>query len=87
MKYGLFFAAAIVAASSCESIWLELSTCLPPQLLQVLQHVPSSRPMLSSDWPENLTTELGKIFSLEVAAEIKRDILWNTACQVFNEGC
>lgn len=84
---GLFFAEAIVAALSCANIWLELSTLLPHQILQVLQHVPSSRLMIGSDLPENLTTELGKIFSLEVADEIKQDILWNTACHLFDEGC
>jgi uncharacterized protein len=80
---GLFFAEAIVAALSCENIWLELSTLLPHHILQVLKHVPASRLMIGSDLPENLTTELFKIFSLEVADEIKHDILWNTACHLF----
>jgi hypothetical protein len=43
--------------------------------------------MIGSDLPENLTTELGKIFSLEVAGEIKQNILWNTACHLFDHGC
>jgi uncharacterized protein len=84
---GLFFAEAVVAAMTCENIWLELSTLLPHHILQVLQHVPSSRLMIGSDLPENVTTELGKIFSLEVADQVKQDILWNTACRVFGEGC
>lgn len=84
---GMFFAEAIVAALSCENIWLELSTLLPHQLLQVLKHVQPSRLMIGSDLPENLATELFKIFSLEVADEIKQDILWKTACRLFGEGC
>lgn len=84
---GLFFAEAIVAALACENIWLELSTLMPHHILQVLRHVPSTRLMIGSDLPENLTTEIGKIFSLEVTDEIKRDILWNTACRLFDESC
>ncbi|MCI0391584.1 MAG: amidohydrolase family protein [Acidobacteria bacterium] len=83
---GMFFAEAIVAAMSCENIWLELSTLLPHQILQVLRHVASSRLMIGSDLPENLATELFKIFSLEVADEIKHDILWNTANYLLGEG-
>ncbi len=82
---GLFFAEAIVAALSCPNIWLELSTLMPHHILQVLQHVPSSRLMIGSDLPENLTTEIGKIFSLEVTDEIKQDILWNTASRLLAE--
>ncbi len=84
---GLFFAEAIVAAMTCENIWLELSTLMPHHILQTLKHVPSSRLMIGSDLPESLTTELSKILFLEVADEIKRDILWNTACRLFGEGC
>lgn len=82
---GLFFAEAIVAAISCPNIWLELSTLMPHHILQVLQHVTPNRLMIGSDLPENLTTEIGKIFSLEVADEIKQDILWNTASHLFAE--
>jgi predicted TIM-barrel fold metal-dependent hydrolase len=84
---GMFFAEAVVAALSCPNIWLELSTLQPHHILQVLQHVPPSRLMIGSDLPENLTTELGKILSLEVAGEIKQNILWNTACHLFDHGC
>lgn len=83
---GLFFAEAIVAALSCENIWLELSTLMPHHILQVLRHVPSSQLMIGSDLPENLTTELSKIYSLEVTDEIKQNILWNTACHLFGKG-
>jgi len=82
---GLFFAEAIVAALSCANIWLELSTLLPHQILQVLKHVPASRLMAGSDLPENLAAELSKILGLEVADEIKQDILWNTPCRLFGE--
>ena len=84
---GLFFAEAIVAAEQCPNIRLELSTLMPHHILQVLRHVPSSRLMIGSDLPENLTTELFKIHALEVADEIKQDILWNTACQLFGKDC
>jgi uncharacterized protein len=81
----LFFAEAIVAAQSCANIWLELSTLMPHHILQVLKHVPASRLMIGSDLPENLTTELFKIYALEVADEIKQHILWTTASRLFGE--
>ena len=84
---GLFFAEAIVAAQTCPNIWLELSTLMPHHVLQVLQHISSERLMIGSDLPENLATEMFKIYSLEVADEIKQNILWNTACHLFGEGC
>lgn len=83
---GLFFAEAVVAALPCPNIWLEISTLMPHHILQVLRHAPPSRPMVGSDLPENLTTEVGKILSLEVAEEIKQDILWDTARHVFGAG-
>lgn len=83
---GIFFAEAVVAAQACPNIWLELSTLMPHHILQILQHLPSERLMIGSDLPENLATELFKIYSLEVADEIKRNILWNTACRLFGAG-
>jgi predicted TIM-barrel fold metal-dependent hydrolase len=75
-----------VAAMTCENILLELSTLLPHQIMLVLKHVKATRIMIGSDLPENVDTELTKIMNLEVSDEIKQDILWNTACQVFGEG-
>jgi hypothetical protein len=84
---GLFFAEAIVAAQTYPNIWLELSTLMPHHILQVLRHIPSERLMIGSDLPENLATEVFKIYSLEVADEIKHNILWNTPCRLFGAGC
>jgi uncharacterized protein len=80
---GLFFAEAIVAAQTCANIWLELSTLMPHHILQVLKHIPPSRLMIGSDLPENLSTELFKIYALEVSDETKHDILWHTAQELF----
>jgi hypothetical protein len=77
------FSEAIVAASVCPNIYLELSSLMPHHILEVLKHVPSSRLMIGSDLPESLSTELSKIFFLEVSSEVKRDILWNTANGLF----
>jgi predicted TIM-barrel fold metal-dependent hydrolase len=58
---------------------------MPHHVLEVLTHVPSSRLMIGSDLPESLEVEIGKILGLKVSEEVRRDILWNTACGVF--GC
>jgi len=44
----LFVSEAIVAASVCPNIYLELSSLMPHRLADVLAHVPSSRLMIGS---------------------------------------
>lgn len=80
---GIYAAEAIVAASVCPNIYLELSTLTPHQVLEVLEHVPAGRLMIGSDLPESAATELGKILSLGVAPEVKHEILWGTAAALF----
>ena len=82
---GIFFHEAIVSALFCPNILLELSTLMPHQVLEVLQHVPSERLMIGSDLPENVDTEIGKISTLSIAADDKRRILGETALGVFGE--
>jgi len=82
---GVLLSDAIVAAVFCPNIYLELSSLMPHHVLEVLTHVPSSRLMIGSDLPESLEVEIGKILGLKVSEEVRRDILWNTACGVF--GC
>jgi predicted TIM-barrel fold metal-dependent hydrolase len=82
---GIFFHEAIVSALFCPNILLELSTLMPHQVLEVLQHVPSDRLMIGSDLPENVDTEIGKILTLPIAADDKRRILGETALGVFGE--
>jgi len=69
---------AIVAASVCPNIYLELSSLMPHHLADVLAHVPSWRLMIGSDLPESLETEMSKIMTLETTRE-GADILWNSA--------
>ena len=75
---------AVVAASFCPNIYLELSSILPHQVLTVLAHVEPSRLMIGSDLPENLDAEIGKILGLSAPAETRAAILWDTAWGVFN---
>jgi predicted TIM-barrel fold metal-dependent hydrolase len=82
---GLFVDEAIVAALFCPNIYLELSTLLPHQVLDVLAHVPSSRLMIGSDLPENVNSEMGKILDLHVDEVDKRNILSQTAMRMFHE--
>jgi predicted TIM-barrel fold metal-dependent hydrolase len=79
----LFVSEAIVAASVCPNIYLELSSLMPHHLADVLAHVSSSRLMIGSDLPESLETEISKILTLETAQDVKADILWNTASRLF----
>ncbi|MEP7362813.1 MAG: amidohydrolase family protein [Acidobacteriota bacterium] len=80
---GIFFGEAIVAASLFPNIYLELSSLMPHQVLEVLQRVSSTRLMAGSDLPENLNIEMSKILQLEISDEDKRNILCGTACRIF----
>lgn len=82
---GLLLGEAIVAAEVCPNIFLELSSLMPHHVLEVLRHVPPNRLMIGSDLPESLATEMTKILLLDVEAEVRRDIFWNTACALFSE--
>ena len=50
---GIFLGEAIVAASLFPNIYLELSSLMPHQVLEVLHFVSSERLMAGSDLPEN----------------------------------
>jgi predicted TIM-barrel fold metal-dependent hydrolase len=76
---------AIVAASVCPNIYLELSSLMPHHAVEVLAHVPPSRVMIGSDLPESINTEISKIFGLPIAYDDKRDILWTTAARLFGQ--
>ena len=80
---GIFVHEAILAAVFCPNVFLELSSLMPHQILEVLAEVPGDRLMIGSDLPENLEIEMGKILSLGIPEEDKRNILSGTACHVF----
>lgn len=82
---GILCSEAIIAALFCPNIYLELSSLMPNHILEVLSHVPAGRIMGGSDLPENLDVEFDKILGLEIAAEAKRKLLWETAISVFGE--
>jgi predicted TIM-barrel fold metal-dependent hydrolase len=80
---GVYAGEAIVAATFCSNIFVELSTLMPNHVLEVLRHVPASRLMIGSDVPESLDIEFSKILGLSITDPQKREILWNTAARVF----
>lgn len=80
---GLFVHEAIVAATFCPNIMLELSTLLPHQLVEVLARVPPDRLMIGTDLPENSELEIGKILAFCVPDDQKGLILSGTAIRVF----
>ena len=79
----IYFAEAIVAAVVCPNVYLELSSLMPHHVHEVLAHVPPSRLLIGSDLPESLETEMGKVLTVDLPPEAKRDILWNTAVGLF----
>ncbi len=80
---GIFSGEAVVAATFCPNIYLELSTLMPHQVLEVLAHVPCERLMIGSDLPENLSFEMSKIIDLQIPAADKHRVLWETANLLF----
>jgi hypothetical protein len=80
---GIFVHDAIVAASFCSNIVLELSSLMPHHVLEVMAHVPPHRLMIGSDLPESAEIEIGKILSLQAPDEQKSWILAGTANRVF----
>ncbi len=79
----IFFQEAIVAATVCPNIWVELSSLMPHHIREVMEHIPSERLLIGSDLPENLDIEMLKILSAPMAEADKRNILWNTAAHLF----
>jgi predicted TIM-barrel fold metal-dependent hydrolase len=81
---GLYAAEAIVAATVCSNIYLELSTLMPNHVVEVLNHLPADRLLAGSDLPECLPVEIDKILHLSINDEQKRNILWNTGRRLFD---
>jgi len=80
----IYFAEAIVAATVCPNIYIELSSLMPHHVNEVLAHVPPARLMIGSDLPESLDAEMSKILGLDLPEAGKRDILWNTGRRLFD---
>jgi predicted TIM-barrel fold metal-dependent hydrolase len=81
---GIYTAEAIVAATVCPNIYVELSSLMPHHIREVLLHVPAGRLMAGSDLPDSIVAEMTKILTLDIPAESRRDILWNTARRLFD---
>jgi predicted TIM-barrel fold metal-dependent hydrolase len=80
---GIFVQEAIVAALFCPNIYLEMSTLMPNHVGEILNYLPASRLMIGSDLPECQETEIGKILTLAISDEDRRNILELTALRVF----
>ena len=80
---GIYALEAVVAASVCPNIFIELSTVTPHTVLEILGHVGPERLMAGSDLPESVETEIGKIQGLPIPEDDKRAILWDVPCRVF----
>jgi hypothetical protein len=82
----VYYLETIVAAQTCPNLYIEVSSLMSHHVLEILAHVPSARLLAGSDLPDSIDAEFTKILSLPVAAEAKRDLLWNTARRLFDEG-
>jgi uncharacterized protein len=80
----IYFAEAAVAAAACSNIYVELSSLMPHHIAEILPHVLSNRLMAGSDLPLSVETEIGKIFTLDISDEAKREILWTTPRRVID---
>jgi hypothetical protein len=81
----MFAGEAMVAASFCPNIVLELSSLLPHHILEILREVPADRLMVGSDLPENLPVEIGKVIGLPQPETVRRQILSATGERVFGQ--
>jgi predicted TIM-barrel fold metal-dependent hydrolase len=79
-----YYAEAIVAASVCPNICVELSSLMPHHCVDLCAHVPASRLMIGSDVDESVEVEIGKIVALDRPSEDRRQILWDTPRRVFD---
>jgi len=70
---------AIVAASVCPNIHIDVSSLMPHHVGEVLANVSSDRLMAGSDLPQSVEAEIGKILTLDIPDADKKNILWNTA--------
>lgn len=81
---GIFKGEAILAATLCQNIYLELSSLMPHDILEVLKNVPSHRLLAGSDLVESTRVELSKYFLMDLEEATQADILWNTAAGLFS---
>jgi uncharacterized protein len=80
----IYFLEAVVAASICPNIYIELSSLMPHHITEVLAHVPADRLMVGSDLPESLPAEMHKILSMNIPEEDKLKILWATPRRILD---
>jgi predicted TIM-barrel fold metal-dependent hydrolase len=82
---GIYVLEAVVAASVCPNIYVELSSLMPHHVNEVFAHVSADRLMIGSDLPESVSTEIGKILDLDIPREAKEKILWQTGENLFQD--
>jgi uncharacterized protein len=80
---GIFKGEAILAATLCPNIYLELSSLMPHDIVEVLRHVPASRLLAGSDLLESTRVELSKFFLMDLGEADRAAILWNNASELF----
>ena len=74
---------AIITASQCDNIFLEMSWCPANMIQMAVNTIGSSRVMFGVDNLVNMKSELEKMTSLPINESQMEDILSKTACTVY----
>jgi uncharacterized protein len=82
---GIYVGEAIVAASVCPNVFIELSSLMPHVIADVLSHVTADRLMIGSDLPESIPVEIGKILTCQIDEHAKQQILYDTAIRLLDK--
>jgi predicted TIM-barrel fold metal-dependent hydrolase len=77
-------AEAIVAAQTCDNIYLETSWCWGMDILNMVSQVGAERVMMGTDMPENVGAVLAIYEAINLTNAEREACFWKTAKSVFN---
>ena len=80
----MYASEAIIVGKEAPNIYLEPSWCTPVQIRNMIRELGSSRVLMGSDLPANLSVELAKARLIGLSDEESSNYLGGTAQKVFN---
>jgi uncharacterized protein len=81
--HGIVTGNAVALAEICENVSLETSWCRPGDIGNMIDRLGSSRVMFGTDSANNVSTELAKYKSLELAPADEAEVMGGTARRLF----